>query len=86
MHTEAGDPQATSGSRLERAVVLALLDDEGEPRQTLVSLQQELDAAAGELQAALQALQAAGVLCFADGLAWAAPATRRLGELELIAV
>jgi hypothetical protein len=86
MHSEASEPRAPAGSRLERAVVLELLDDESEPRRSLAQLRKELGAGAVELEAAVAALAAAGVLCFSDGQTWAAPAARRLDELELIAI
>jgi hypothetical protein len=86
MHSEASEPRASGGSRLERAVVLELLSDDREPRRSLAELRDELSASAGELEAAVSALHAAGVLCFEDGLTWAAPAARRLDELELIAI
>lgn len=86
MHTEASEPRASGGSRLERAVVLELLSDGGEQRQSLAQLGQELDADADELEAAVDALHAAGVLCREDDLTWAAPAARRLDELKLIAI
>jgi hypothetical protein len=86
MHREASEPRASGGARLERAVVLELLDDDGEPRHSLAQLREQLGAGAEELDAAVAALHAAGVLCLQDGLTWAAPAARRLDELELIAI
>ncbi|MEA2140531.1 MAG: hypothetical protein QOC91_630 [Solirubrobacteraceae bacterium] len=85
MHQEASGPRASGGSRLERAVVLELLDN-AEQRRSLAQLREELGAGAEELEAAVAALAAAGVLCLSDGLTWAAPAARRLDELELIAI
>jgi hypothetical protein len=85
MHQEASGPRASGGSRLERAVVLELLDD-AEQRRSLAQLREQLGAGAEELEAAVAALAAAGVLCLSDGLTWAAPAARRLDELELIAI
>jgi hypothetical protein len=86
MRSEASEPRAPGDSRLERAVILELLDDEGEQRRSLAQLRQELGAGAEELEAAVAALAAAGVVCLSDGLTWAAPAARRLDELELIAI
>ncbi|MEA2226061.1 MAG: hypothetical protein QOE67_1343 [Solirubrobacteraceae bacterium] len=85
MHQEASGPRASGGSRLERAVVLELLDN-AEQRRSRAQLREELGAGAEELEAAVAALAAAGVLCLSDGLTWAAPAARRLDELELIAI
>jgi hypothetical protein len=86
MHTKASELRASGNTQLQRAVVLELLRDGGEQRYSPAELQRELGAGADALDAALGALHAAGVLCLADGLAWAAPATRRLDELELIAI
>jgi hypothetical protein len=86
MQTEASEPPASGDPRLERAVVLELLDDDDEQRRSMAQLRDELGAGADELDAAVNALHAAGVLCLEDGLAWAAPAARRLDELELIAI
>jgi hypothetical protein len=86
MHREANQPRAAGRARLERAVVLELLSDDGEQRRSLAQLREELSAGADELDAAVGALHAAGVLCREDGLTWAAPAARRLDELELIAI
>jgi hypothetical protein len=86
MHSEASEPRVPGGSRLERAVVLELLDSGSEQRRSLAQLREQLGAGAEELEAAVAALAAAGVLCLAEGLTWAAPPARRLDELELIAI
>jgi hypothetical protein len=86
MPSEASEPRAPGGSRLERAIVLELLDDEGEQRRSLAELGEQLGAGAAELEAAVAALAATGVLCLSDGLTWASASARRLDELELIAI
>jgi hypothetical protein len=86
MHREASEPRAPDGSRLERAVILELLSGDGAQRRSLAELREALSAGVEELDAAVGALHAAGVLCLQDGLTWAAPAARRLDELELIAI
>jgi hypothetical protein len=86
MHKEPSERRASGGSRLERAVVLELLSDDGEQRHSLAQLREGLGAGADELDAAVGALHAAGVLCRENDLTWAAPAARRLDELELIAI
>jgi hypothetical protein len=86
MPSEASEPRAPGGSRLERAIVLELLDDEGEQRRSLAELGEQLGAGAAELEAAVAALAATGVLCLSDGLTCASAAARRLDELELIAI
>lgn len=86
MHREASEPRASGGSQLERAVVLELLSDDGEQRYSLAQLREALSAGEEELEAAVDALHTAGVLCREGELTWAAPAARRLDELELIAI
>ncbi len=86
MHREASEPRAPGGSRLERAVVLELLGDEAEHRRSLARLGESLDADARELEAAVAALSAAGVVCLEEDQTWASAAARRLDELELIAI
>jgi hypothetical protein len=86
MQTEASDSQASGGRRLQRALVLELLDDDGEDRRSLAALAEILGAGADELGVAVEALRAAGVVCLDGDLAWASPAARRLDELELITI
>jgi hypothetical protein len=86
MHTESSGSRASSGARLERAIVLQLLTERGEQRSSRVELGADLDADADTLEAALQALNAEGVLCLGDRDVWASRAARRLDELELIGV
>lgn len=86
MHTESSEPQAASGSKLERAIVLQLLSDGAERRWSRVELASELGVDTTRLKTALRALHEQGVVCFAGQDAWASPAARRLDELELIGV
>ncbi len=86
MDTKASGSQASGGSRLQRAVVLELLDAEGEQGLELTQLADALGADAGDLAAALEALRLAGAVQVHAGLACASPATRCLDELELIAI
>jgi hypothetical protein len=83
MQREASEP---GGPRLQRAVVLELLSEGGERRLTSAQLGQELSAEAEELEAAVAALYAAGVLHREGDLTWASAAARRLDELDLIAI
>jgi hypothetical protein len=85
-HREASEPGALGGPRLQRAVVLELLGDDGERRRSSAQLGQELGADAEDLEAAVAALCAAGVLHREGDLTWASAAARRLDELELIAI
>ncbi len=85
IHNRAGR-RGGGGSRLERAIVLELLSDDGERSRSIAELEAELGAAAGELTAALSDLSEVGVLDGSEGRVWASAATRRLEELELIGV
>jgi hypothetical protein len=85
MHKDASEPRA-SRARLERAVVLELLGDEGASSRTLSDLADALGASSDELDLAVSSLDRAGVLSVADGSASTSAATRRLDELELIGV
>jgi hypothetical protein len=87
MHTESSEPVAASDQHLERAIVLALLSDEGAQRRwTRIELRERLESDERELQAALDGLLGAAVICIAEELLWASDAARRLDELELIAI
>jgi hypothetical protein len=86
MHTQSSGSRDGSGSRLERAIVLELLSDDGERSRSIAELEAELGAAAGELTAALSDLSEVGVLDGSEGRVWASAATRRLDELELIGI
>lgn len=86
MHRQASEPRDPGGPRLQRAVVLELLSEDGERRRSLAQLGQELGADMEDLEAAVAALCATGVLQREGELTWASPAARRLDELELIAI
>jgi hypothetical protein len=86
MQTEAGDSQASGGMRLQRALVLELLDGNVEADHSLPALAEALGAGRDEIGVAVEALRAAGVVCVEGDLSWASPAARRLDELELIAI
>lgn len=86
MHTQSSGSRGGGGSRLERAIVLELLSDDGERSRSIAELEAELGAAAGELAAALSDLSEVGVLDGSEGRVWASAATRRLDELELIGI
>jgi hypothetical protein len=88
MHTESSEPDAASDPRLERAIVLALLSDEDEAarRCSRAELSDELGVEERQLQAALEGLLGAGVVCAGEGLLWASAAAQRMDELELIGI
>jgi hypothetical protein len=88
MHTESSEPDAASDRRLERAIVLALLNDEDDAgrRWSRAELSEQLGADEAQLLRALDGLLSADVVCAAEGLLWASTAARRLDELELIGI
>jgi hypothetical protein len=86
MNLRPDEPRAASGSKLERAIVLRLLSEDGARRSSRTELASELAADALGLETALHALHGQGVLCLSERDVWASPATRRLDELGLIAI
>jgi hypothetical protein len=87
MHKESSRTEAASDPRLERAIVLALLDDDDVRRRwSRAELSEDLGADQGQLQGALDGLLAAGVICAAEEHLWPSAAARRLDELELIGI
>jgi hypothetical protein len=87
MHTESSEPAAAGDPRLERAIILALLDDEDPRRRwSRAELSEDLAADLQQLQEALDGLLGAGVICAGDELLWPSAAARRLDELELIGI
>jgi hypothetical protein len=86
MHTESSEPRAAAGSRLQRAIVLELLSDDGRQKFSRIELEEQLGAQPVDLEAALSGLHAAGVLCLGEQDVWASAATCRLDELELIGI
>jgi len=87
MHTESSEPVAPSDPRLERAIVLALLnDDDTRRRWSRAELSEDLATDEEQLRAALDGLLGAGAICTADQLFWPSAAMRRLDELELIGI
>lgn len=86
MHTESSEPRAVAGSQLERAIILQLLRDDREPKWSRVALGAALGIDTISLDAALTELGQEGVVCLADGQAWASRAARRLDQLELIGI
>jgi hypothetical protein len=88
MHTESSEPDATSDPLLERAIVLALLNDEDDTRRrySRAELAEELGTEQPLLQGALDGLLRAGVVCAGEDLLWASAAALHLDELELIGI
>lgn len=86
MHGQSSGSREGGGSRLERAIVLELLSDDGERSRSIAELEAQLGANEGELATALRDLSELGVLDASEGRVWASAATRRLDELELIGI
>jgi hypothetical protein len=86
MQRQSSGSRDGANSRLERAIVLELLSDDDPQTRTVAELEAALGAAAGELDAPLQALSDAGVLDASQGRLRASAATRHLDELELIGI
>lgn len=73
--------------RLERAIVMQLLRDDCAERWLIAALRSELwDFAPAMLERALVGLEDAGVVCRAGESVWASRATRRLDELDVLAI
>jgi len=83
MHEQS---RAVGDRRLERVIILALLNADGERRWSCAELAAELGAEAQALQDALCRLSEAGVVCLAGTEVWASSAARRMDELGLIGI
>jgi hypothetical protein len=86
MDTRSSEPRAGAGARLQRAIVLELLSDDGGKRLSRVELGEQLGVQTVELDAALGGLHAIGVVCLGEQDVWASTATRCLDELQLIGI
>jgi len=82
----AGERRATPGAKLERAVLLALLNGDPGQRTSREELAAELGADAGALEDALGRLSHAGVVCGAGSEVWASAAAWHIDQLGLIGV
>ncbi len=75
------------GRRAEQLLVLALLDDEHEPRWSRGELGERFAEIPPErVDAALHALESDGVVCRAGEAVWASSAARRIDAIGLIGV
>ncbi len=83
MHEQAPGPGA---AKLERAIVLELLDGAGERARSCAELAADLDASEAEVATAVERLRDAGVLQTNGRQVLAAPAALRLDELGLIGI
>jgi hypothetical protein len=82
----ASGSAGTGERRLERAIVLALVDDETDLRWSCAQLAAELGVEAEPLARALERLSRLGVVRITDGDVSVSPATRRIDELGLLGI
>jgi len=86
MSEQTGERPTGVEHKLERAIILQLLGEEGERRSSQAQLAVALGVEAQALREALERLSNAGVLCVAGNEVWASAAARRIDELGLIAI
>jgi hypothetical protein len=86
MGERTGEQPTGVERKLERAIVLQLLGEDGERRSSSAQLAAALDVEAQALRQALARLSDAGVVCVAGTEVWASAAARRIDELGLIAI
>jgi DNA-binding GntR family transcriptional regulator len=77
---------ASTDRRLERAIVLVLLNEKDESRYSCAQLAHALGASVHALEHALGRLAETGLIARTDGELWASPAARHMDELGLIAI
>jgi hypothetical protein len=83
MHERA---RAVGERKLERAIILQLLSDDGARRWSRTELAGALDAEPDALEGALVELSNVGVVDIAGAEVWASVAARRIDELGLIGI
>jgi hypothetical protein len=87
MPDKRSDPFSEDMWGVERLVMLQLLDhDEGDPLSRQQLYDELYDISPGELDAAVDGLEGVGLLRTSANAIWASPATRRMDELDLIAI
>jgi hypothetical protein len=86
MNTQSRRSRPARDAGLQRAIVLQLLREDHPRRWTRSDLAAELHAEQRDVDAAVRALDADGVVCGADGEVWASRAALRLDELQLVAI
>ena len=87
MPDKRSDPFSEGTWAVERLVMLQLLDhDEGDPLSRQQLSDELYDISPGELDAAVDGLEGVGLLRTSANAIWASPATRRMDELDLIAI
>lgn len=86
VHDESSRAHAAASARLERAIVLALLDTDDGRSLSCSELGLELVAPVAAVEQAVASLRAEGVLCWRTERASASPAAWLLDQLGLIAI
>jgi len=86
MREQSSEPPVGGDRKLERAILLHLLDQEGARRCSRARLASALGAPAPILQPALQRLSDAGLVCVEGNEVWASPAARHIDALGLIGI
>jgi len=86
MSEQSDNAAAAAARKVERAILLHLLGEEGPSRVSRERLARALDIDAPTAEQALQRLAAAGVVCVAGGEVWASAAARLIDELGLIGI
>jgi predicted transcriptional regulator len=77
---------AGADRRIERAIVLVLLNETDKPRYSCAQLARALQADVAAIEHALGRLSETGLIGRAGGELWASPAARHMDELGLIAI
>jgi DNA-binding transcriptional ArsR family regulator len=86
MRERSSESPVGGDRKLERAIILHLLDEESARRCSRAHLASALGAPAPTLQPALQRLSDAGVVCLEGNEVWASPAARHIDALGLIGI
>jgi hypothetical protein len=87
MDRESKGSRAAEDARLERSIILQVLDDEHESMWSREELMRELEDDRSEVvEEALKRLEQEGLLGLSEEAVWASRAARRIDELGLIGV
>jgi predicted transcriptional regulator len=79
-------PSALEARKIERAIVLQLLSEQGAERSSRDRIEAALGCEADALERALERLVQVGLVCREGADVWASTAARQVDELGLIAI
>ena len=79
-------PPALEARKLERAIILQLLSEQGAERSSREQIEAALGREADTLERVLERLVQVGLVCREGADIWASTAARRTDELGLIAI